>query len=32
MRNRLRKLICAHHVVVHDGARVRHCAGCGTRV
>ena len=32
MRNRLRKLICAHHVVVHDSARARRCAGCGTAV
>jgi len=29
MRNRLRKLICNHHVVVHDGARHRRCAACG---
>ncbi len=29
MRNRLRKLICSHHVVVQDGARRRRCAACG---
>ena len=32
MRNRLRKLICSHHTVVHDGTRHRHCAACGNRV
>jgi hypothetical protein len=32
MRNRLRKLICGHHAVVHDGARGGRCAHCGTRV
>ncbi len=32
MRNRLRKLICGHHVVVHDGARPRRCAACGNHV
>jgi hypothetical protein len=32
MSNRLRKLICGHHVVVRDGARARRCATCGRPV
>jgi hypothetical protein len=32
MRNRLRKLICGHNVVVHDGPGLRRCAACGTHV
>jgi hypothetical protein len=32
MRNRLRKLVCTHHVLIHEHAGSRRCAACGTRV